>query len=89
MIPVAVPGICLRCSNTLAFADRSHSLGSFYPPLAAVASFPLRQKSEIFATSLVRGRLAKVRAEQFDNPEFFNVNKNRTSVEVLFFGNCN
>ena len=39
-IPVAVPGIFLGGGAPASAADRGHSLGSFDPPQAAVASLP-------------------------------------------------
>jgi hypothetical protein len=40
--PVAVPDKIFGLSLFLDFIDRGHSLCSLYPPLAAVASLPLR-----------------------------------------------
>ena len=39
--PVAVPGIFLADGAASSSADRCHSLGSLFPPQAAVASLPM------------------------------------------------
>ena len=41
MAPVAVPGIFVADGAASSSADRSHSLGSLYPPLAALPSLTL------------------------------------------------
>ena len=39
-VPVAVPDKIFGLALSLDFIDRCHSLGSLFPPPAAVASFP-------------------------------------------------